>query len=97
MNSTALYSQHNLGFSNYQWSPAFGLNNIFIKNPVAIIDRDVTYTVTATIVAGCIAKDDVRVRFYQGPEIYVPNAFTPNNDSKNDLFKPILIGIKELK
>lgn len=73
------------------------MNNIFIKNPVAIIDRDVTYTVTATTVAGCITKDDVSIRVYQGPEIYVPKAFTPNNDAKNDVFKPILIGIKELK
>ena len=30
------------------------------------------------------------------PGIYLPNAFTPGNDGRNDVFKPIAIGIKKL-
>ena len=88
---------NNSGFINYTWSPSFGLNAIFIKNPVAVLNRDITYSVTAQTAAGCVAKDDISIKVFLGPEIYVPNAFTPNNDGLNDILKPILIGIKQLK
>ena len=77
---------NNAGFINYSWSPSFGLNNTIIKDPVAILNRDITYTVTATTAEGCTAKDDISVKVFIGPEIYVPNAFTPNNDGLNDVF-----------
>ena len=66
------------------------MNNTIIKDPVAILNRDITYTVTATTAEGCTAKDDIAVKVFVGPEIYVPNAFTPNNDMYNNTFKPLI-------
>lgn len=83
--------------NDYIWSPAFGLDNPTKQNPVATIDRDIIYTVTAYTGAGCKGSDTVKIKVYDGPEIYVPTAFTPNGDGRNDLLKPFPVGIKELR
>ena len=87
----------NAGFISYMWSPPFGLNNSLIKSPIAILNRDITYIVTATTADGCKATDDINIRIFQAPEVFVPNAFTPNHDGLNDLFRPVMVGIRELK
>jgi gliding motility-associated-like protein len=85
---------NNSGFVQYNWSPSYGLNDPSIKHPVAILDRDMTYVVTAVTAAGCSATDEIKVKVYRGPEIYVPTAFSPNNDGNNDILKAIPVGIK---
>jgi gliding motility-associated-like protein len=79
---------------NFAWLPATGLNNPFIQNPVAVLDRDITYQVTASTASDCKAIAYVRVKVYKGPEIYVPSAFTANGDGLNDLLYVIPAGIK---
>ncbi len=88
---------NNTGFNNYTWSPIFGLNNPFIVNPIAVLNRDITYSLTAQNANGCIGVDDIKITVFEGPEIYVPNAFTPNGDGKNDVLKAIPIGLREFK
>ncbi len=85
---------------NYAWSPATGLSDPTIPNPVVTvgpIGGDVLYQVITSTVAGCKGEGYVRVRVYKGPDIYMPTGFTPNGDGKNDRFTPFPVGIKEVK
>lgn len=49
------------GAATYSWSPATGLSNAAISNPVATPTVTTTYTLTGTTVNGCVGTDDVTV------------------------------------
>ena len=83
------------GFINYSWSPAYGLNNPSLANPIAILDQDILYNVSAQNANGCIGTDDIKVTVHKGPEIYVPTAFSPSG--KNKILKAIPVGMREFK
>ena len=51
--------------------------------------------VTATTPQKCAGTAVINVKVYQGPEIYVPTAFTPGGDGLNDILKAISVGMKE--
>ncbi|CAL1518921.1 lectin-like domain-containing protein [Chitinophaga sp. MM2321] len=80
----------------YTWSPARGLSNRFIAAPVAVLQQDQTYELRVTSPEGCSDADLVHVKVYEGPAFYVPNAFTPNNDGRNDVFRVIAPGVPKL-
>ncbi|PZX61529.1 PKD domain-containing protein [Hydrotalea sandarakina] len=85
----------------YSWTPVEYLNNPSISHPIAIINtpvNDVTFTVKATeLSSGCTGQSSIVVKVYNtGPDILVPKAFTPNGDGKNDIMRPILLGISRL-
>ncbi len=80
------------GGSNFTWTPSTGLSNASIPNPIASPVITTMYKVTVTNDAGCKDSDSVLVKVNLPPGIYVPSGFTPNNDGKNDLFRPLISG-----
>jgi gliding motility-associated-like protein len=70
--------------SSYTWSPATGLDDATISDPVATPDLTTTYTLHVITAAGCDAYGSITVNVYY--PIVAPNTFTPNGDSINDVW-----------
>lgn len=87
------------GGQYYQWSPPQFLSDPTLPNPIARTYGDVIYTMKISDDDGCTDSAKVRIRAFKDPDIYVPTAFTPNNDGRNDLFKVFPVGftLQELK
>ncbi|MCW3074124.1 MAG: type sorting protein [Flaviaesturariibacter sp.] len=86
----------NSGATSFVWQPVRGLSNPAIADPVAVLDRDITYQFILTTPEGCEGRDEVMVKVYKQADIYVPTAFTPNADGRNDILRPLPIGMKKL-
>lgn len=88
------------GGIRYRWSPPLGLNDPGIANPIAIYDApsdSIRYTVVVANEAGCIDSASLLVKvFLSNPRIFVPTAFTPNNDGNNDVFRIIPVGMNRI-
>jgi len=81
--SVQLYAQ---GANVFTWSPTATLSNPNIVNPIASPTEPVTYTVTGIAADGCSSQDTVHVNINYRGKLFVPSAFTPNGDGKNDRF-----------
>lgn len=87
--------------NTWSWTPATGLSSTTIPDPVAVYDVEtgasVTYAVTAQTGIGCSASDTITVKVFKtAADIFMPSAFTPNSDGRNDVIRPVLVGIKQL-
>jgi gliding motility-associated-like protein len=81
------------------WKPSIYLDDPVTPKPFFNVTTEVNqlYTIDIRTAAGCLTTDTQLVKSVKEVKIYVPNAFTPNNNGLNDLLRPLLLGVKEIK
>ena len=84
INFGSSYQLNASGGNNYLWTPASGLDDINIPNPIATPSQTTTYTVSISDGAGCVSFKRVTVTVLKDNAIFIPNTFSPNGDGRND-------------
>jgi gliding motility-associated-like protein len=86
---------------SYSWAPPGTLTAPNSAQTLANPTETTLYTVTVLTTEGCIAIDTVTVYYRENacvsPFVFIPKAFSPNNDDKNDHFIVRAEGMTELK
>ncbi len=67
------------------WTPDSTLNLRNIRNPIALPLEDTWYKAVFTNSLGCKSTDSVFIDVKPNYEVFVPSAFSPNNDGRNDV------------
>ena len=71
---------------NFYWSPGNYINAANTLQPIVYPPHDITYTLHVESSLGCgTATDDVFIKVFK--KIIIPNAFSPNKDGINEVWK----------
>jgi gliding motility-associated-like protein len=85
------------GIVSYIWTPGIWLSCDDCQNPTAQPEETTLYTLLVANPNDCTAQDSMLITVEFTPKVYVPNAFSPNNDGINDEFYLFGDGIAEVR
>ncbi|MCG8329136.1 MAG: gliding motility-associated C-terminal domain-containing protein [Chitinophagales bacterium] len=71
----------------FNWEPSRWLDCPDCLYVTAMPSTSTSYTLIARDSTGCQGQNDIRVFVDKKARVYIPNAFSPNGDGKNDIFK----------
>lgn len=81
------------GGAEYQWSTAPNIYTSANGVPAVQLVTPQSFTVTVTSAYSCVDSATFTVSNIEPCcQFSYPNAFTPNNDGKNDVFRPVIYG-----
>jgi gliding motility-associated-like protein len=84
--------------NKYLWTPSSGLSCTACPDPTFTADKDIRYKLTVQTTYGCTASDEVNIFvFCNKGKVFIPDAFTPNNDGLNDRFYVKGYGLSKVK
>lgn len=81
----------------YSWSPISTLSNPNVANPYATPTEPTTYYVWGLGENGCRNLDSVHINIDYRDNLFVPSAFSPNGDGKNDVFRVTNLTFQKLQ
>ncbi|PJE48085.1 MAG: hypothetical protein CUR34_00990 [Sediminibacterium sp.] len=82
----------------WEWTPPLNLNCTNCPEPIATIKNSITYRLKATNIFGCAGSDTINIKaICENTQVFIPNAFTPDNNGKNDIFMVRGKGILQVK
>ncbi len=71
---------------SYSWSSTGSMSCNDCANPVVMPSHQTAYTVQVINTNGCTAEASVTIFVDRKHPVFIPNAFTPNDDNINDVF-----------
>ncbi len=89
-----------IGGNTYKWTPTTYLSDPFAKNPVGIFTDTGVFNYSVEVKSpqtNCVGRDSITVRVLSNGFLVLPNAFTPNGDGRNDIFRPLIVGYQKVR
>lgn len=87
------------GGIQYTWTPSDRLNFSDGSNPRGYYPDTGRYSYNVHIKSayGCEGDDSIHIWVVGQPSLFMPSAFTPNGDGKNDVLRPMGVGYANVK